>query len=82
MSYSPSLPPADPNRIGQYVYDELQKIAAALKAGEFEKINLSQLNVAPTKPRDGDIVRADGTNWNPGAGAGFYGRDASTWSKL
>lgn len=37
---------------------------------------------APEKPQDGMIVKADGTRWNPGAGAGFYGYYGSTWVKL
>ena len=38
--------------------------------------------VAPTKPREGDLRLADGTSWNPGSGAGFYGYYGSAWVKL
>ena len=43
---------------------------------------LSTSNRAPDKPQDGMVVKADGTNWNPGSGAGFYGYYGSTWVKL
>lgn len=60
-----------------YLAQELRKIAEALLS--VEEILLVELNVEPDKPRDGMIVLADGTNWNPGSGAGFYGRSAGAW---
>ena len=36
-------------------------------------------NAAPVNPEEGMIVRADGTNWNPGSGRGFYGYDNGAW---
>lgn len=49
---------------------ELRRLAVAvstLQAGHLEP-----LRVAPTKPQIGDIVYANGTDWNPGGGAGLY----------
>lgn len=37
---------------------------------------------APGKPQDGMIVKADGTHWNPGSGAGYYGYTSGSWSFL
>lgn len=34
---------------------------------------------APVNPEEGDIVRADGTSWDPGSGGGFYGYHAGAW---
>ena len=59
---------------------ELQRVAESFS--EIEEILLVELNSEPDKPRNGMIVLADGTNWNPGAGAGFYGRRAGSWFKL
>jgi len=40
-------------------------------------------NVAPSKPRQGDVRFADGTNWNPTSGGeGLYVYLAGGWSKL
>jgi hypothetical protein len=36
----------------------------------------------PQRVRDGMIVLADGTTWNPGSGGGFYGYYAGAWHKL
>jgi len=35
----------------------------------------------PGKPREGQVVYADGTDWNPGQGAGVYVYSGSAWTK-
>lgn len=40
------------------------------------------LTAEPGYKPDGLLVYADGTNWNPGSGAGFYGREGNAWVKL
>ena len=39
-------------------------------------------HVEPERPEEGMIVIADGTDWNPGSGAGVYTYLSSTWTKL
>lgn len=39
-------------------------------------------HVEPSKPRDGMIRHADGTDWDPGDGEGLYVRIAGTWTKM
>lgn len=79
--YVPDTPPANQEDFNRYVYDQLNKVGAAvalLAAGHLDKTT-----VAPTKPRDGDIRYADGTNWNPtGGGAGIYWFNGTVWTKL
>lgn len=43
---------------------------------------LDALYAAPSKPRTGMVVLADGTYWNPGSGAGYYGYYGASWVKL
>lgn len=62
------------------VFLEFQKIEQAIRLFDF--ITLVELHAEPTRPRDGMVVLADGTDWNPGAGQGFYGRYAGAWHKL
>jgi hypothetical protein len=62
------------------IYRELLKIQAALLA--LSDGHLDMTTVAPTKPRAGDMRFADGTSWNPGGGAGFYGYHSGAWNKL
>ena len=67
----------DPELILQYLARELQEIS--LQLSEIDGILLPVLHNEPEKPRNGMIVLADGTNWNPGSGAGYYGRSAGAW---
>lgn len=43
---------------------------------------LKTLYAAPKRVFDGMLVKADGTTWNPGGGAGIYARNAGAWVKL
>jgi len=46
------------------------------------QVQLQPLASPPAKPREGWVVRADGTNWDPGAGAGVYEYLGAAWVKL
>lgn len=48
----------------------------------FQKVLPKVYTAEPTKPFDGLIVVADGTGWNPGSGAGYYGYYNGTWKFL
>lgn len=79
MSYKPgTLPnPQVPQAVVSSTWGELRAIAAALKL--LEEGKYEPLNNAPTKPRTGQLAFADGTNWDPGLGAGFYFYDGTQW---
>ncbi len=49
---------------------------------EQQALELRASHVAPSKPRTGMIVYADGTDWDPGSGAGAYTWDGSAWVLL
>lgn len=63
-----------------YLMGELEAIERAFD--QFDLIRLRELNSEPEKPRAGQIVLADGTQWDPGSGAGFYGYYGGAWVKL
>ena len=71
--YSPAPPPSDlPDSARRYLDEELHKIAGVLQgilSGGF-KFDVSY--APPDKPRTPMIAYADGTQWNPGSGEGFY----------
>lgn len=48
----------------------------------FGPLKLPVLTAAPAALADGTIAYADGTSWNPGSGAGFYGYVSGAWTKL
>ena len=84
MPYQPENPPQEASpELAQYILDELRRVAAEFNLqseGEREVVN-----VVPPKPRTGQIVYADGTNWNPGGGAGTYeytGGGTNGWRML
>jgi hypothetical protein len=59
---------------------ELNNIKRSLLLFDF--IQLKELHVEPTKPRDGMVVFADGTDWDPGSGQGYYGYYGAVWNFL
>lgn len=81
MGYTFRLPPQDPKALPEYLGREFNAIAQAM-TGPADVVRLEPQAVAPLKPRDGMVVYADGTNWNPGAGAGVYARVSGAWVKM
>ena len=85
--WSPNPAPVAPDQLPDYLFDELNRLGDVIF--NVDMLQLSQTNVEPgtelrrTKPRDGDIRYADGTNWNPGSGGeGIYAYFNNTWNKL
>jgi hypothetical protein len=74
--YQPKPPPFNPDvaALAQHVSDELQSVAQA-QSDTVDSEQFNVLHVAPKKPRKGMLVFADGTDWNPGSGAGLYLRN-------
>lgn len=63
-----------------FLENELRKIAAEFN--DTTALELRQVHVEPTRPREGMIASADGVDWNPGSGAGAYEFKGGTWVKL
>lgn len=80
VQYVPNIVPQDKDELIRFLTSELSRIKIAIDA--LAAGHLDQTNVAPTKPRDGDIRYADGTNWNPGSGVGIYYYKTSAWVLL
>lgn len=84
MSYRPPafIPRFDSEEFRQFLREEFGKIATASIVTRSQVLALQPLAVAPAKPRQGFVVYADGTNWNPGSGEGVYRYDGTTWNFL
>lgn len=86
--YAPSRAPStlqaskspDTGELLKWIDRELRAIAAAMT--DVTALELRPINTAPLRPREGMIVFADGTNWNPGFGKGLYVYRASAWAFL
>ena len=81
MNYTPAQVPSDPAQLPAFLLQELANLRSQLAAAQ-SSLYLQTLYAAPDRPRDGLIVLADGTTWNPGAGAGVYARVGGAWVKL
>lgn len=80
--YTPRIVPNEPDDLPAFLNEELQRLAKEATAAK-DYFQLSVLHVEPSKPRDGMIAQADGTDWNPGGtGAGIYARISGAWVKL
>lgn len=82
MPYTPTIPPQtnDTQELLRWVFEEFRRISVA--GNETIAVELRQVGRAPDKPREGMIVSANGTTWNPGAGAGAYEYKGGAWVKL
>lgn len=80
MAYDVEPLPNDATQLAEYLRRQLERVAAELQM--VPGVQLTPRFVAPAKPRNGMIVLADGTDWDPGAGEGFYGYYANDWHKL
>ena len=61
--------------------EEFHRVARAMGSPQ-PFLLLATTYTAPNKPMDGMIVLADGTHWDPGSGAGFYGYRNGAWQLL
>lgn len=83
MRYVPKTVPLNtPPGLRDWLASELRRIANAITEPTAEVYQFEPLAAEPARRADGMVVFADGTNWNPGAGAGLYERRAGAWSKL
>jgi hypothetical protein len=82
--YYPGLAPVDGDldSLRAYVQTELEQLSGILQVLMSQQLQLVERHVLPAKPREGVIVFADGTDWNPGAGRGVYVFSSGSWVKL
>lgn len=50
--------------------------------GSLRVFRMEKLAAAPKDIAEGWVAWADGTNWNPGSGAGLYEYRGGSWNKL
>lgn len=81
MTYVASgIPPSDLAGLANYVRQMEASIAQQLNnPADYARLNI--IYAAPSKVFEGMIVRADGTTWNPGQGAGLYEYVGGQWVK-
>lgn len=81
MKYRPG-PIADVESLPARLSTELLSIAAAFDEVECYSTRFVELHTEPARRFTGLTVLADGTDWNPGSGAGVYTYYGAAWHKL
>lgn len=77
---APPVKEGEAAEVAAWAAQELALIGNVLQ--EFPILQFQVLYSAPSRPREGMVVVADGTTWNPGGGAGIYLRIGGAWTKL
>lgn len=78
MSYEPTHPGEEITTT--WLYEELGRISAEMNKPA--RMEYEVLSIEPEKPQEGTVAFADGSGWNPGAGAGLYEYRSGAWQKL
>lgn len=81
MTYLPGTQPAitELEALRKYVEDEFNRLSEYLNTPQ-DFIVFKMTAQVPTRPVEGMIAYADGTNWNPGSGKGLYKYQSGAWS--
>ena len=61
-----------------WISNELVRVSNAFTTSS-QTTTLLVLTAAPAKLQIGQVVFADGSNWNPGSGRGLYYYDTGGW---
>lgn len=72
--------PLNPAALAESVAQELQRLAQSLSQPQ-DYAALKTLYAEPKRVFEGMLVKADGTTWDPGSGAGVYAY-VGGWVKL
>lgn len=81
-TYRPTPAPSGFADLRAWAVGQLRRVADALAAPTVERLQFAILHAEPERYQDGDLVLADGTDWNPGSGGGLYLRFSGAWVKL
>ena len=81
MAYTPDVfTGSSLTELRAFLETQLQRIAVEM--ADMVSVELRPISREPERPQDGMLIFADGTNFNPGGGAGTYERRGGAWHKL
>lgn len=67
--------------LSRWVREHFERLQRHLQAPQ-DSVTLRVLHVEPARVTEGMVVLADGTDWDPGSGAGLYIRREGAWVHL
>lgn len=73
------LVPREKGAFEAYLREQFEQLSAVPTRLNASSVKLRVLHAAPIRPRQGVIVYADGTDWNPGSGEGVYRHNGTSW---
>ena len=78
--YSPRQPSGErtPEAVERWARDEFETLSRMFTTGQV--VQFQVLHVEPERPRQGMVVFADGTNWDPSDGEGLYVYKSGGWT--
>ncbi len=83
MKYqAPSSAPEKASEFQLWMLDELRHISDAMSEIETDTVLFKEWNAEPDKRYEGLVIFADGTNFDPNQGKGFYGYQDGAWRLL
>ena len=82
FDYAPAAAPDDEKALALYLTQELESISGILQSIDILTLDVSREE--PNKPRDGMLVFADASIWEPvsSGGTGYYVYYSGSWKKL
>lgn len=81
-TFEPTTIPIAYVELRRWLAIQLRRVADALAFPSVGGIHFATLHAEPARYNDGDVVMADGSDWNPGGGGGLYQRIGNAWVKL
>lgn len=80
VGQAPHVETPDAQHLVEWMERELRTLAQTLQSNTI--LPTDQLHAAPAKPRVGMVAYADGSDWDPGNGAGLYVYKSGGWQFL
>lgn len=80
-SVQPLIGIAKDTVLARWVREHFDRLQMHLQAPR-DALMLRVLHAEPTRYDEGTLVLADGSDWNPGSGAGLYIRREGAWVHL
>jgi hypothetical protein len=81
-TYKPSVIPISFPDLRAWLARQLRDVSDVLAQPSVTVVKFAILHAEPARYAEGDLVYADGSDWDPGSGVGLYVRTNSAWVKL
>ena len=82
-TYEPTPVPVEYATLRSWAATQFRRIADVLTSPIVRGVHFDTLHAEPSRYSEGDVVLADGVDWNPaGAGGGLHLRFGGAWVKL